>query len=282
MGFNSVIQYNQSVADGKTWQAMWRRTAPAMVLNGFTDMSYGGGGPAANYYASAPLVAATLAPTDGIYHGPNVSPATKHLRRLWMSSGSTNQACRFTLLDYIQYVPFLDGDSDALQEFTTLPITRYGGNGLRLMLVGQGPGTANGYFSVTYINQNGETRTTPMAQNYGLFSNPAGQLLQGLLGFSNGNGAGPYVKLCSDCTGIQAVTGIQLLVPCGGIFSLVIVKPIADIHTKDNSLTPFEIDYFYENGRMPVIGDNAYLNFIGQPTVAGTPNHVAELDFIWN
>ena len=287
MGFASVVDYNQAVADGKTWSAMWRRTAPAMVLNGFTDMSYGGGGPAANYYASAPLVAATLAPTDGIYAGPSVAPATKHLGRMWMSSGATNAASRFTLLDYIQYVPFLDGDSDALQEFTTIPLTRYTtGVGVRLMLVGQGPGTGDGYFAVTYVNQNGETRTTQFTSgasaNYGLFSNVAGQVLQGRLGVTGGNGGGPFVRLLPGDTGVRAVTGIQLLIPCGGIFALVMVKPIVDVHTKAADLTPFEMDYFAENGKMPVISDGAYLNFIGQPTTPGTPNHVAGLDFIWN
>jgi hypothetical protein len=210
---------------------------------------------------------------------------------MWISSGSTNSASSFTLLDYIQYVPFLDGDSDALQEFTTIPLTNPAinrhtdGKGIRLMLVGQGPGTANGYFSISYVNQNGESRVTPFTgglANYGLFSNPAGQILQGLRGLAAGVGGGPYVRMDLDCTGILAVTGVQLLVPCGGIFALVMVKPIADIHTKDNSLTPYEMDYFAENGKMPKIGDGAYLNFIGQPTVAGAPNHVAELDFIWN
>jgi hypothetical protein len=292
MGFASVVEYNQAVADGKTWASMWRRTAPAMVLNGFTDMSYGGGGPAANYYASAPLVPAVLAPTDGIYAGPSVAPATKHLRRIWMSSGSTNSASRFTLLDYIQYVPFLDGDSDALQEFTTIPMThasinRYTtGAGVQLMLVGQGPGTANGYFAITYVNQDGNERTTEYTSgasaNFGLFSNPAGQVLQGLRGISGGDGGGPFVRLRPGDTGVRAVRGVQLLVPCGGIFALVMVKPVCDIHTKDNSLTPFEMDFFAENGKLPVVGDGAYLNFIGQPTAAGTPNHVAELEFIWN
>lgn len=293
MGFRSMVEYNNAVArDGKEWISMWRRTAPSMVLNGFTDMSYGGGGPAANYYASAPTIAATLVATDGIYHGPSVAPATKHLKRIWMSSGSTNSACRFTLLDYIQYVPFLDGDSDAFQGFTTIPLThasinRYtDGQGIKLMLVGQGPGTQNGFFSVTYVNQDGVERTTEQSTgasaNYGLFSNVAGQALKGLLGFTNGTGCGPFVNLYPGDTGVKAVLGVQLLVPCGGIFALVMVKPIVDIHTKDNSLTPFEMDFLAENGKLPVIKDGAYLNFIGQPTAAGVPNHIAELDFVWS
>jgi hypothetical protein len=287
MGFPSFRRFHEAAReDGKSWISMWRRTAPAMVVSGFTDLSYGGGGPAANYYASAPLVAAPLASTDGIYHGPSVAPATKHLRRAWMSSGSTNGACLFTLLDYIQYVPFLDGDSDAEQTFDTLPLTRYAdGRGVNVILVGQGPGTANGAFAMRYVNQDGEERVTDFTgatANFGLFSNPAGQVLQGLLGIANGAGGGPYVRLHPGDSGVRAVRSIQLLTPCGGIFALVMVKELAWLHTKDNSLTPFEVDFLPDTGKLPVIPDGAYLNFLGQPTAAGAPAHVAELEFIWS
>jgi hypothetical protein len=286
-GFPSLKRFHEAARDeGKTWISMWRRTAPAMVVGGFTDLSYGGGGPAANYYASAPLVAASLAATDGIYAGPSVSPARKFLRRAWISSGATNSATCFRLLDYVQYVPFLDGDSDAEQTFETLPLSRYAdGEGLNIMLIGQGPGTANGYFVVRYINQDGEERVTDFSgatSNYGLFSNPAGQVLQGLAGVSAGDGGGPYVRLHPGDTGVRAVLSVQLLVPCGGIFAIVLVKEITWLHTKDNSLTPHEVDFMADRGRLPVIEDGAYLNFLGQPSVAGAPSHVAELEFIWS
>lgn len=96
--------------EGRVWLGFLRRAGPAFVANSWHDLSYAAGNPVANYYASAPLVAAVLSGRDGIDTGP--APAAgmqKLLRVATLLPGATGGVRTFWFLDYCLYYPFVDG-----------------------------------------------------------------------------------------------------------------------------------------------------------------------------
>jgi hypothetical protein len=282
MGFRSVREYIESATSaGKYWEGFWRRTAPALSVSMWSDMSYGGGGPAANYYASAPGVWATLSPWDGIAHGPYVAPSTKHLKRILIVPSASTGVTRLMLLDYIMYCPFYDGDLDSEQTFAFPGLPRnVDGKAVNLMLVSQGAGGAVGAFKIRYLNQDNEERETAFEMNYGVFTNAAGLTLQGQYGGGANYAMGPFARLYPG-DGIKELRGITLSAAMGGVFAAVLVHVIASISSKDNSVSPYEVD-FIDHLEMPVVEDGAYLNFIGIGTTAAAPAHIANLEFVWS
>ena len=282
MGFNSVRDYIESATTaGKYWEGTWRRTAPALSTTMWSDMSYGGGGPPANYYASAPGVWAQLAESDGIFHGPSVSPSTKHLKRILAVPGSGCGVTRLMLLDYLMYCPFYDGDSTDEQTATWPGLPRHtDGRNLNIMLVSQGAGGGLSPFVVRYLNDKNVERTTTMDMNSGVFTGSAGTTLQGQDGSSGLYAGLPFVKLYPG-DGIKELRGIQLQSASGGVFAAVIVNVIASISNKDNLVQPYEVDYI-DHVEMPVVADNAVLHFIGRSTTAAAPAHIAQLEFVWS
>lgn len=283
MGFRSVREYIEAATSGgKTWTGIWRRTAPALSVSMWSDMSYGGGGPPANYYASTPGTWATLAATDGILHGPSVAPATKHLKSILIVPSAATGATQFMLLDYLCYNPFYDGDLDSEQAYTFPPLTRYtDGLGVQLMLVSQGGGTGVGTFKVRYTNHADVEKETTFDMNSGVFTNTAGLTLQGQYGGGAAYAAGPFVSLYPG-DGLKSVQGITLAASYGGVFAAVLVKVIATIGNINNSVSPYEVDYVAERLTLPVIKDGAYLNFLGKSATAAAPAHIAQLDFVWS
>jgi hypothetical protein len=282
MGFRSVREYIESATSaGKYWEGFWRRTAPTLSVSMWSDMSYGGGGPAANYYASAPGVWATLSPWDGIAHGPYVAPSTKHLKRILIVPSASTGVTRLMLLDYLAYCPFYDGDLDSEQTFAFPELLRHKtGKDVNLMLVSQGAGGAVGAFKIRYLNQDNEERETAFEMNYGVFTNAAGLTLQGQYGGGANYAMGPFARLYPG-DGIKELRGITLSAAMGGVFAAVLVHVIASISSKDNSVSPYEVD-FIDHLKMPVVEDGAYLNFIGIGTTAAAPAHIANLEFVWS
>ena len=282
MGFRSVREYIEAAtAGGKTWESFWRRTAPVLSISMWTDMSYGGGGPPANYYASSPGVWAYLSQYDGIQHGPVVSPSTKHLKRICIVPAAATGVTRLMLLDYIMYCPFYDGDATDEQAFSFPGLPRYtSGNGVNIMLMSQGAGGAIGNFVVRYLNQNNIERTTTPDMNYGVFTNSAGLCLQGQYGGGSNYAMGPFVSLYPGdyC---KEFRGIQLSASMGGVYCAVLVNVVATISCKDNSVSPYEVD-FIDHAEIPVVADGAYLNFLGIGTMAASPAHIAQLEFVWS
>ena len=84
-GFANVRSLVDRYDAGATVFTSWRKQPAVVTAAGYWfDMSMSPGNPKPQYYASAPLVAATLAQsTDGgIFHGAAVSPSTMHLHVL--------------------------------------------------------------------------------------------------------------------------------------------------------------------------------------------------------
>jgi len=238
------------------------------------------GNPPPNYYASAPLVAATLDGLRGMNHGSDKSPAYTYLQRLSLCTPTAGLVGRYALLDYCLYYPFIDGDDGDLQIMdNTVTLPRYtSGAGVQAMLVAAAPTTGGGRFTFTYVNQDGVTKTSPII-SYTTASTGISSIATSQPAVAAG--MGPFLRLADGDTGIRSVTSFQNIVLNGGLTSLVLVKPIVDAAIYEiNTCSEFEY-----GGLRPMsqrIEDGAYLNFImncAATVAAGTLT--AHATFVW-
>jgi hypothetical protein len=229
------------------------------------DLSYGAGVPIANYYASTPLVQAELPTKEGIFHGINND---KFLHKITIHSVGSVGA--FSLLDYLAYIPFLDGDSTDEQVFDTHALTRYtDGKGVRAILVSQGSGTQAGNATLKYTNSDGVAGRTAITFVDGTIS-------AGFIPHAQTN----FLQLQQGDSGIQKIESFTFSTGIGGIYALVLVKPVVTFGISDIN-APLEKDFFSRSMDMPKIHKDAYLNFVFKSMSALTINLQAQLEFVW-
>lgn len=280
-GFANWREYGDAFLSGARSYTSYRKTpSQATVAGWWVDLSMSSGNPPPNYYASAPLVAATLDGLRGMNHGSDKSPAYTYLQRLSLCTPTAAFVGRYVLLDYCLYYPFIDGDDGDLQIMdNTVTLPRYtSGSGVQAMLVAAAPTTGGGTFTFDYINQDGVAKTSPIISyttaSAGITSIATSQPAVAA-------GMGPFLRLADGDTGIRSVTSFQNIVLNGGLTSLVLVKPIVDAAIYEiNTCSEFEY-----GGLRPMsqrIEDGAYLNFImncAATVAAGTLT--AHATFVW-
>lgn len=290
MGFANVRDLVDAELNGQGKVVSFRKVPAVVTVAGsWYDYSMSPGTPTPQYYAAAPLTAAPLTLSDdgGINHGGAVSPLTKYLRKLMVmnvTAGGVPQ--RMYLCDYIAYVPFIDmGTTDPQVVLNpAYELERHAtGAGVQMMAVLVAPhGLAGDTFFVTYTNQDGtagrvtplHTMTTSVAVNGTILTTAT----------SGADRTGPFMALQGTDSGVRSIQSIQCTVGIDvGLFTLVLVKPLADISIRGIDAA-VEVDYFVDKGgRLPVVEDDAYLNFIAHP--AGSLNAAATLGlatFVWN
>lgn len=288
MALNSVKQYVDAELGGRSFFSAWRKTPTQTTGAGiWFDLSMSPGNPVPNYYAAAPNVAIGLAQsTDGgIPHGGNVAHLgyTKYLKTIAaMTVTATAVPLQMILCDYLMYYPFVDMSVTDYQELTTniaLPRCPTGA-GVQVMAVevaGQS-GIGNPQFQVTYTNQDGvEGRITrPVACNTQVVN---GTIINTAPATNLCNS--PFLPLQSGDTGVRKIDGIQFFTADIGLIALVLVARVDDhrIRTID---APAERNCFEDFSSIPVISDDAYLNFICCPngTLAAAPIH-GYIQTIW-
>lgn len=114
MGFANVAEIADAMVSGRTHFCSIRKVpSQATTALWWADLSMASGNPAPNYYAAAPLTAKTLDDFDGIFHGDDKSPATKHLTALGLMTPTANMVGEYVLCDYLLYYPFIDGDESS-------------------------------------------------------------------------------------------------------------------------------------------------------------------------
>jgi hypothetical protein len=265
---------NDACAAGRCKIASWRKAPTQTTGTGiWFDLSMSPGNPVPNYYAAAPLVWTTLRQsTDyGLPHGGNVSPATKYLQKLMIApmAVATLAPSVMMLLDYVGYYPFVDMADFIEFGATTLP--RYtDGVGLQIMAVevaSQIGGAAS--FYLNYTNSEGVAGR----QTATVFCNTQtvnGTIINSAAAPAAGYPSGPFIPLQAGDTGVRSIESVTWLTSDVGLVTFVLVKPLATIAMEQisNSIyTPKEVDFAIQNaGKMPVIPDDAYLNFICLPT----------------
>jgi hypothetical protein len=219
---------------------------------------------------------------QGLNHGRNVSPLSKHLKRVTvMTSTATALPMNMRLCDYLLYYPFIDeGTTDEQALDNTLGLTRYtDGEGVQIMAVSVAGRTGGQSFFVNYTNQDGV----------------AGRISQTVIQNSvsvNGSivtsdravnaARGPFIPLQAGDTGVRSIESVTMLGADVGLFSLVLVKPLAQLSLRGVD-APVEADYFMMFGQLPTIRDDAYLNFLACPSgsLAATALH-GDITVVWN
>lgn len=230
-----------------------------------TDLSYGAGVPIANYYASTPLVQTELPSKEGIYHGG--IDAILHKTTFQANSGSLGQ---LTLCDYVSYIPFLDGDSIDEQVFETHALPRFSdGKKIQAMLISQGSGTLSGNATLTYTNQDGVSGRSAVTYVDG--TSAVGTLI---------HPRSDYLQLQQGDSGIRSIDSFTFQSGIGGIYALVLVKPLVSIGISD-ILATTEIDHIAQEMNPISIHKDAYLNFVFKTLSGVTTNIQARLEFIW-
>lgn len=278
----SRIDHKNALDAGRYWWGFYRRGGPAMTANVFADLSYAAGIPVANYYASAPLVSATLPGNEGIDVGPLPEDGmTKYVNRVLIMPPTAAGIMEFELLDIVMYYPFVDGDGGAQSLFNTVSLPRYGGVGCKIMVVSQGVGTGIVSAVVTYTNAAGVSGQT-VTVKLNLAAN-AGSLCSSFPPAAATSQLGAYLPWAIGDTGVRSIESVEYLSAGGGIAAFVIVKPLASIPCWEATVAPVEVDFMCDrSGILPVVPNGAYLGFIARGTANGTPATVhAQLETIW-
>lgn len=261
-GFRSVKQFAEAEENGRSLVSHYRKSfTTSVTAQLWQDTSLVAGGPPANFYASAPLEAATLNGLRGIFHGDDKSPSAKYLTH-WGMTGSVVSMCGpHRLLDYLMYYPFVDSDDLATQEMTnvtTLP--RYAdGEGVMVMPVCQSTSAGGGSFTFVYTNQDGVEKTSPTNLCTAVITNP-GQITKGTP-IGGANSGSPFCELAAGDRGVRDIKSVTYLAANGGLVAFVLVKVIADAVVQEPQVTT-EIEFVTRRAGPPRIYDGAYLNVL--------------------
>jgi hypothetical protein len=239
------------------------------------------GNPLPQYYAATPLESAVLDGSRGIFHGFDKSPSHMYLASLGLLTTGTGLIGAFKLLDYLMYYPFIDGDDTDVQTVSnTITLERYtDGEGVMAMLVCVAPTTGGGSFTFDYVNQDGVTKTAP-TQNYTTTAANIASILTSQQAVAGS--VGPFLQLASGDRGIRSIVSFTNLSAAGGLSSIVLVKPLADIACREVG-TLMEVEYISQRAGPPRIYDGAYLGLIANtPATMAANVLIGYANFVWN
>lgn len=231
MGFTSISDWADSPEVGKTHVTTFRKavSSSATTANDFIDYTYYSGNPPANFYASAPLVAAVVERDKGI----NVPLTDQFVHRLTVMSasssatGTSNQNQRLLLADYLIYYPFVDTDAIGEEQVmeNTVPIPRY--SSAQMMVIAQSASSADGAFTIKYTNQDGVANRVSQVTYSKIVAGGGVNLAYNRNGITAS--AHPFVGLQAGDIGVQSVQSVTFTVAGGGLMAVVLVKPL--LHT---------------------------------------------------
>lgn len=280
MSFALVKDYVDAMLAGK-YRSCSLRKVPSQATTAFwwADLSMASGNPLPNYYASTPLEAAVLDGDRGIFAGDDTGG--KYLTEMMLCTPTAGMVGAYRLLDYLLYYPFIDGDDTDTQVMdNTVTLPRYTtGEGVMAMYVSVAPTTGSGQFTFDYIDQNGDAKTSPVhvcsTASAGISSLITTQPAVSTSGT-------PFLRLAEGSTGIRSITSVTNTVANGGLGTIVLVKPIAEIAIREIN-TPIERVWLKEKSPIPYIEDGAYLNLIVNcaATIA-SGQLTGRLNFTWS
>ena len=291
-GFSNVGQFAGADELGQCWVTQFRKTvaSAATTTGAWIDYSYFAGSPPANFYASAPAVAA-LVESDKGFKVPTVSPMTQHLKSLNVMTANTatavNARQRLILCDYLLYYPFIDtdaiGEEQTLDNTVTIP--RYTGG--RVIAVAQSAASTVGKFTMSYTNQDGVAGKISQASSTFAVAG-GGQVVS-----SQGAGASynPYLPLDVGDSSVSSIQSVTFTGAGGGLMALVIVKPLFNGYVTQECRTTTGVAYgaadefqsIINSAGAPQIKDGAVLNIFAQGTQGSLASSqlVGVLETVW-
>lgn len=285
MSLHSIGQVINCELEGRVRDYIWRKTPSQAFTSGiWVDLSMSPGMPVPKYwFDAAPLTARAITQSadGGFFHGPNVSPSEKYLRKITtQANAATALPMNAILCDYLLYYPTIDDgttDEQLMDNSVTLP--RYtDGKGVQMIAVTTGARTGGQTFTVKYTNQDGVTGRVSQITT----QNTATTL--GSITSSNTtatNGADPFIALQNGDSGVRAVESVTMTNVDTGIFSIILVKPLVQTCFREVTV-PYEKDLLIPTSDLIRIYDNAFLNFLCLPlgTLAATVLR-GDLKVIW-
>lgn len=285
-GFANMGEFGRADDEGRTHFCSFRK-APSQsptVVGQWIDLSMVSGNPPPQYYAASPLVASTLDGQRGIFHGDDKTPATKWMYEFGIACNGANLVGAYKLLDYLLYYPFIDLDDTDTQTLTnTMTLPRYTtGAGVRVMGTVVAPTTGGGSFTFDYVNQDGETRTSPVIP-LDTGSTSIALIVGTTPALSAAPGYGPLLPLAGGDTGVRSITSVTMLSAGGGLMALTLVKPLFDFVIREVNVA-HEFVLWGPGGARPVqIVDGAYLGLIGRMSggISGL-TFTGHCRFAWN
>jgi hypothetical protein len=241
-GFQTVKAWADSEGDGRSWLSFFRKvpSSTATVAGQWFDYSTASGVPVPNYYASSPLVAATLEPEKGIFVPEQLTDrylkSTTVMSAAASVTGTTNQNQQLMLLDYLLFYPFIDldaaGEEQVMDNTVTLPRFE-DGVGVQMMLVAQAPTVGGGSFTVKYIDTDDVEQTT--AIQFCAAAQPSGALVSAV---SAAAGLAPFIPRVANGRGVKRIVSVTMNVANGGLAALVLVKPVEMSYAREECRRP--------------------------------------------
>lgn len=278
-GFANARQMADAQDAGQYLYASFRKQPTQTTSVGvWFDLSMSPGNPAPNYYIGSPGVFVPLKQsTDGgLRHGGNVAPSRKFLRKLSVQTATAAMLpATFKLLDYIGFYGFIDESvlEEQLLDNTT-PLPRHAdGAGVQLMPVVVAGHTGGQPFTVSYTNQDGVAGRVTSSATMGTTQFVNGTILHSQRSGAGYDNNGPFLPLQAGDTGVRSVQSVTIGgIGDVGLFALVLVKPLAGFGVFEITAAS-ETDFLLDTATLPVIEDDAYLNFIAMPagTMANAP-----------
>lgn len=287
MALNSVKQLVDAELKGQVRRNVWRKVPSQVTTAGYWfDLSLSPGNPVPKYWFDAPPAiakAVSQSSDGGIFHGANTTPMTQYLRMTnAMSSSATGLPLPLMLCDFLLYYPSIDDsitDTQVMDNTVTLP--RYtDGKGVQMLAVTVAGRTGGQSFYVTYTNSDGVSgRTSRTVQQNAISA--IGTITTSSLSTASQSG-NPFIGLQSGDTGVRSIESVTMLGGDVGLFTLILVKPIAQTQIREQT-APVEKDYFLGESNVPEIQDDAYLSWLTCPQ--GSLNGVVltgDLQVIYN
>lgn len=284
-GFTGFKEYVDATDAGNTWTSTWRKSPSQITTVGvWFDLSMSPGSPVPQYYAASPLAAVPMAYSDqqGMMHGRNVSPKTKHLSSMTvMAVVATGLPMPMMVCDYLLFYPFIDeGTTDPQTLDNTASLPRYAdGVGVQMMAISVAGRTGGQSFQVSYTNSAGVAGRTSatVVQNTAQATGSVVTSDRAVAG-----AAGPFIPLQAGDVGVRSIESVTMNGADVGLFTLVLVKPLAQLQVRGID-APVEVNYLTDFSQLPRITDDAYLNMLCCPqgSLAATAIH-GLITVTWN
>lgn len=286
MSFNGISDIINAELNGSMRNYAFRKNPSQTTTQGlWFDLSSSAGNPTPKYWFDAPplIAKAVYQSTDGgLFHGADVSPHQKIVRIL------TTQATVVTALpmdirlcDYLLYYPSIDeGTTDTQTLDNTITLPRYeSGEGVMAIAITVASRTGGRQFYITYTNSEGIAGRTSQVCTQNSSSAIGTICTSATATQASGN---PFIGLQSGDKGIRSIESVNMLGTDVGLFALVLVKPILQTQIKEIT-APVEKDLLAHASNLPIVQDNAFLNFLCLPngTLAST-GILGYLKVVWN
>jgi len=274
-GFNRISEVTDAEKTSRSYA--WRKIPNQVTSSGvWFDISSSAGNPPPKFWFDAsPLTSKQISQSadGGLFHGSNVTPYRKFLRKFMIMEPTSAGVLPMPIVicDYLLYYPTIGEDTTGEQFLTnSVSLPRYtDGEGVMVLALSVAARTGGQTFFINYTNSSGVSgRISKTVTQNGLAV--TGSVVTS--GLAIAGTAGLFIPLQNGDTGVRSIESVTMNGVDVGLFSLVLVKPLADAMIRGVD-APVEVDFFLDKKEMPIIEDDAYLSFLIMPSgsVTGVP-----------